>query len=120
MIFLPLLLAREPVFADNIAQAVPRSPTDQNALGRSVPRMDYLRERIVDIKENPEISERVFPNAVFNVKNQGAPSTASPSIGIHMRMDEQRPGFEYRFSNEGTIRLHLGKHGSSAVAGWNF
>jgi hypothetical protein len=122
MIFLSLLLLLllEPAFADNIVPAVPPSLTDQNALSRSVPRIDYLRSRFFDVKENTAISESAFRNGAVNVKSQNAPSNIDPSIGLHMRIDDQHPGFEYRFSNEGTIRLHLGKHGSSAAAGWSF
>lgn len=120
LFFLPLLLVGRYAYADNTGLVVPPPSTGQNAPSRPISQIDYLSNRFLVIKERSVIADPTFRNEVVNAKSENVSSIGSPSTGLHVRTDDQHLGLEYRSSNDGTIRVHVGRHGASVASGWSF
>ena len=108
-------------YADNEGGNASPLPT-QNPPNRAVSQshIDYLGTGFVNNKEksastepDPRIAgETVQSKSIFSLGNQAST--------LHWEQGEQRPILEYRISEQGSLHLHVSKHGTTAAAQWKF
>ncbi len=107
-------------WADNTIPQNPGLPGVPNTAPRPVPRINYLNFKLPDETEKSVATERNFRIEGSDNTGKTAPLKIEPATGLHLSIGDPHPGLEYKFSESGAIRFHVGKSGSAATAGWSF
>ena len=110
-----------------IVQAIPLAHADDSSLANAgqdaskrLPRPDYLSAGFFARREKAA-EPPAYPAAQSNAAEFSSSARGQdPSSSLHWVPSEQRPTVEYRFSKDGTMRLHMNRHGVEATMGWHF
>ena len=120
-LFLSMILPGASIaFAENLEGTVSPLPAVSNQPNRGLAHVDYLGNGIFHEKQKPAQAEPNAPTAV--PANQGKPALAvgaTPSA-LHWVPGESRPILEFRLSDQGSVRLHVSRHSTTAAAQWHF
>jgi hypothetical protein len=106
-------------YADNEGGNTSPLPT-QNPPNKAVSHIDYLGTGFFNNKERSAITEPDPRIADGAAQSKNGLSLGNQSSTLHWEQGEQHPILEYRISEQGSLHLHISKHGTTAGAQWKF
>jgi hypothetical protein len=107
-------------WADNTIPQNSVAPAVPNTAPHALPRINYLNFKLPDETEKSGATESSLRINGSEFARKATPLNIAPSNGLHLTIGDPHPGLVYKFSEGGTVRLHVGKSGSAATAGWSF
>ena len=120
LILSTVLQASTHAWADNTTPQNPTVPVVPNTSAHALPRINYLNFHLPGEVEKTGATEPSFRIEGRQATEKVAPLRIEAPNGLHLTVGDPHPGLEYKFSENGTVRLHLGKSRTTATAGWSF
>lgn len=91
-----------------------------NPPNRAVSHIDYLATGFVNNKEKSTSTGLDLRMENQTISSKSPFSLGSQASTLHWEQGEQHPVLEYRLSEQGSLHLHVSKHGTTAAAQWKF
>jgi hypothetical protein len=108
------------VRAQIVEIVIPPSQVTQSTAIRATPHYDYLNNSFISNREKWVKPEAGTPNGSAPEHGKEFSAKSSTPNGLHWEAGAQRPVLEYKISDQGTIHLHVARHGTTASAVWSF
>jgi hypothetical protein len=101
------------------AEVVGPPQAAQSTSIRVTPHYDYLGNSFISGREKWLKPEGGLSNGSVPVHSKEFSSNVTPT-GLHWEAGAHHPTLEFKISDQGTIHLHVARHGTTASAAWSF
>jgi len=102
------------------AEVVGPPQAAQSTSIRTTPHYDYLNNSFISNREKWVKPEAGTSTGSAPEHSKEFSAKSSMPNGLHWEAGAQRPVLEYKISDQGTIHIHVARHGTTASVVWSF